>query len=196
MPKFNDSNEASPSGSLFFVIQTALAKAIKPLRFFVLSLIVFGLSLVLWTGDAQSKNLHQRLGVGYANQFSEDLPSLAVRYWPSPKMGVGAHLGVDTQDNNSRFGFMGKIYRIIFTEDNMNFYMGSGAALISFENADGKNQSGFELNGFVGAEFFLPGLDSLGFSFEAGVGVASISSDVRFRTIADSPINAGIVFYF
>lgn len=187
----------SQASSPIHRVQSSALKALtKPLKSLLFAVVFLGLSLFFWTESAYSKNLTQRLGVGYANQFSEDLPSLAVRYWPNPKMGVGAQLGVDTQDDNSRFGFMGKIYRIIFSEDNMNFYMGSGAALVSFENAAGKNQSGFELNGFVGAEFFFAGLESLGFSFEAGVGVASISSDVRFRTIADSPIKAGIVFYF
>jgi hypothetical protein len=150
---------------------------------------------------AQAKELTNRLGMGYSDQFSEPLPSMSVRYWPDPKLGVGAALGVDTQDDNSRFGFMVRLYRIIFTEDNMNFYMGTGAGLISVEttNAAGTatdNNSGFELNGFFGTEFFLAGLDSLGICFEAGVGVTSISSEVRFRTMGDSPIRAGMTFYF
>lgn len=151
--------------------------------------------------SAEAKELTNRLGLGYSDQFSESLPSVSVRYWPDPKLGVGAALGVDTEDDNSRFGFMVRLYRIIFTEDNMNFYMGTGAGLISVETpatatTKSDNDSGFELNGFFGAEFFLPGLDSLGITFEAGVGVTSISSEVRFRTIGDSPIKAGMTFYF
>lgn len=142
-----------------------------------------------------AKDLTSRLGLGYSEQFSTELPSVALRYWPDPKFGLGAALGVDTEDDNSRFGFMVRLYRIIFTEDNMNFYMGTGAGLISIETAN-DNNSGFELNGFFGGEFFLPGLDSLGFSFEAGVGVTSISSEVRFRTIGDSVMKAGVTFYF
>lgn len=146
-----------------------------------------------------AKELTNRLGVGYSNQFSEDLPSLSVRYWPDPKLGFGAALGVDTKENESAFGFMAKLYRVIFTEDNLNFYMGTGAGLISKETPTGTTSdtdSGFDLIGFCGAEFFLPGLESLSFSFEAGVGVTSISSDVRFRTFGDSPLRAGMIFYF
>lgn len=167
---------------------------------FVLSVFVL---LIVCVGQSQAKDLTNRLGLGYSDQFSVDggLPSIAVRYWPDPKLGVGAALGVDTEDDNSRFGFMARLYRIIFTEDNMNFYMGTGAGLISIEERNAttgksENDSGFEINGFFGGEFFLPGLDSLGINFEAGVGVTSISSEVRFRTIGDSPIKAGMTFYF
>jgi hypothetical protein len=153
------------------------------------------LALSLTSLVAQSKELSNRLGVGYSDQFSEDLPSLTVRYYPDPKLGVGAALGVDTEEDESRFGFMVKLYRIIFTEDNMNFYMGAGAGLLSVEE-NNDSDSGFELGGFCGGEFFFTGLESLGLSFEAGVGVTSIGSEVRFRTIGDSPIRAGMTFYF
>ena len=74
--------------------------------------------------------------------------------------------------------------------------MGGGVGLISTEISAGNNESGFELNGFAGVEFFLAGLDSLGFSLETGVGIASVESQTRFRTIGDSPLRAGATFYF
>ena len=79
------------------------------------------------------------------------------------------------------------------------FYMGGGASLVSMSPASGSagsTNSGFELNGFFGCEFFLPGLDSLGINFQAGIGVTSLSSGVRFRTIGDTPLTAGVYFYF
>ncbi len=152
---------------------------------------------------AQAKDLTSRLGVGYANQFGINggLPSLAVRYYPNPDLGVSAQVGVDTEEDASKFGFLAKVYRIVFQENNMNFYMGAGAGLISREKyntttATSDNDSGFEVSGYIGGEFFFTGLDSLGFSFETGIGVTSISSEVRFRTIGDHPMRAGITFYF
>lgn len=145
---------------------------------------------------AQAKDLTNRLGVGYANQFSTNVPSLAVRYFPDPKLSLGAELGVDTEQGNSNFGFAVNVHRIIFTEDNLNFYMGSSAGLISTQSSSSTTQSGFELSAFVGTEFFFAGLPNLGFSFEAGVGVTAISSQVRVRTIGDSPMQAGVIFYF
>ena len=59
--------------------------------------------------------------------------------------------------------------------------MGGGASLLSIEttvNNVTDNKSGFELIGFVGVEYFMPGLENVGFSFEAGVGIRSDSDGV------------------
>ena len=154
------------------------------------------LILVLLFGSVgMSKELANRLGIGYQNQFSVDVPAIAARYYPNPDLGVSAALGIDTESNTSKFGLMAKVFRIVFKEPNLNFYLGAGGGLISQEIA-GTASSGFELNGFAGVEFFMQGLESLGFIFEAGIGIASINSGVRFRTFGDHPINAGVVFYF
>ena len=155
------------------------------------------LLLALVGAAATAKEMPQRLGVGYANQFGldSDLPSIAMRYYPNADYGFMGAIGVDTEKNNSRFGAQAKIMKIIFGEDNLNFYTGAGAGLVSQEVAS-KNRSGFELAGFVGCEFFWSGLENLGVNFETGVAVTSISDEVRFRTMADHPLRAGIFFYF
>ena len=90
---------------------------------------------------------------------------------------------------------MVKLNRIVFQEDNLNFYLGAGAGLLSVETA-GVNESGFQLLAYGGMEFFFAGLDNLGFSCEFGPSVTSLSSQVRFATFGDSPLRAGITFYF
>lgn len=162
---------------------------------FIFSLILTVVVYLISSTSSYAKELPERLGVGYSNQFSEELPSLALRYYPDPKLGVGLALGIDTDDGNSKFGFMARLYRIIFPEDNMNFYMGTGAGIVTIEK-NNDSDSGFELSGFCGGEFFFTGLENLGFSFEAGIGVTSIDSQVRFRTIGDHPLKAGVIFYF
>lgn len=144
---------------------------------------------------ASAKDLSNRLGIGYKNQSSVDLPALAIQYWPGSDLGFSASVGLDTQTSNSKFSAMAKLYRVIFPEDNLNFYLGAGAGMLSVETA-GNNQSGFELMGFAGVEFFLPGLENIGWSFEAGTAITSISSGTRFRTFGDSPLRAGAIFYF
>ncbi len=166
--------------------------------------LIFAITLIVST-LAQAKDMTSRLGVGYSDSFSAaSLPSLAVKYYPSQDFSVSAALGIDTNSTNStngssNFGFGAKVYKTIFPEDNMNFYMGAGVGLVSISptsGGTGSTSSGFELNGFCGVEFFIPGLDSIGFNFQAGVGVTSLSSGVRFRTIGDTPLKAGMYFYF
>ena len=154
-------------------------------------------AILITSASAGARDLSSRLGVGYSDQFglTQSLPSLAIRYYPNADYGIMGSLGVDTAKDNSRFGFGAKIAKIVFREDHLNFYTAAGAAVVSQETA-GKNSSGFALSGVAGAEFFMPGLENLSFSFEAGIGIVSISSETRFRTIGDSPLTAGIIFYF
>jgi hypothetical protein len=155
--------------------------------------LVVGLS-ILPLLSAQSKELTNRLGIGIKNNSSEELPALAAVYYPNPDLGVTGGLGIDTQKNNSKFTFNAGIRKILFRENQMNFYYGGQAALVNFETPTEK-QSGFELSALFGAEFFLPGLDSLAFTFDGGVMMASLK-EVRFKTFADHPFRAGIIFYF
>lgn len=152
--------------------------------------------MVLCLGvSAQAKELTNRLGVGVKTNTSVDnLPSLAAAYYPNPDFGLTAALGIDTRKDNSKFGITGGVRRIIFRELNLNFYMGGKLGLINNEVA-GSKESGFELAAVFGTEFFFPGIDSLGFSFEGGLGVISTGT-TRFRTIAESPLQASMVFYF
>jgi hypothetical protein len=176
------------------------------LEFVIVLTYLLVLAAIEYPHTAHAKDLTSRLGVGYSDSFAiKPLPSIAVKYYPSTDIAVSAALGIDTnssdtnQSGNSNFGFGAKLYKTIFTEDNLNFYMGAGASLLSSSPASGTGgttSSGFELGGFVGGEFFIPGLDSLGFNFMAGVGVTSLSSGVRFRTIGETPLSAGIYFYF
>ncbi|WII70827.1 organic solvent tolerance protein [Bdellovibrio sp. 22V] len=160
----------------------------------MLKKLALALCLIAFAGTVEAKELTNRLGVGVKKNTSLDLPELAAVYYPNSDIAFAGGLGVDTQEDASRFSFNAGVRRIVFKEDNMNFYMGGSVGLVNFETL-GEKESGFELNALFGGEFFLPGLDSLGFTFEGGVGVIS-ADNVRFRTIADGPFSAGIIFYF
>jgi hypothetical protein len=159
------------------------------LRLFVLVfLAIFPSSIV------HAKDLSNRLGIGIKNNNSVDLPAIAAVYYPNADVGFTGSLGVDTQDNESKFAANAGIRKILFREDHMNFYYGGQVGLVNFESS-GNKESGFELNVVFGGEFFFAGLDSLGFSFEGGVGLSSLDK-TRFRTVGDDPLKAGLIFYF
>ncbi|WP_374080075.1 organic solvent tolerance protein [Bdellovibrio bacteriovorus] len=156
--------------------------------------LTLSLCLMALAGSVEAKELTNRLGVGVKKNTSLDLPELATVYHLAPDISVTGGLGIDTQKDYSKFSFNAGVRRVVFKEDNMNFYMGGSVGLVNFETA-GEKESGFELNALFGGEFFFTGLDSLAFTFEGGVGVIS-ADNVRFRTVADGPFNAGIIFYF
>lgn len=150
----------------------------------------------LWffSTPASAKEMVSRLGIGVKNDTSINLPSLTVHYHPTTDIGLTGGLGIDTRKDYSRFALSGGVRRIVFKEDNMNFFMGGELGLINVETA-GEKESGFYLSGLFGAEFFFSGLENLGFSLQGGVGVMSLE-DVRFRTVADAPLQAAVTFYF
>ena len=168
-----------------------------------LALMSFGLSFLLsgWGTPAQAVNLSNRLGVGYSNQWAVDLPALTARYYPTANTGVSLALGMNTETNHSRLGVLAKVYHLIFTEEHLNFYGGGGVGLVSSENlpegeTKSENQSGVEVIGVLGTEFFFTGLESLGFIVEVGIAIRSDSRGTLFRTMGDHPLRGGIIFYF
>lgn len=160
-----------------------------------MKIVSFVIAITLLSAKASAVDLANRLGVGYTNQMSADLPSITARYYPNASTGVSLALGINTEENDSRFGVLAKLYRIIFTEENLNFYVGGGAGLLSLE-VGGQSRSGFEVLTYLGVEYFFSGLENLGFSFEVGVGVRSDSEGTSFRTVADHPLRGGMIFYF
>jgi len=151
-------------------------------------------AVVLLSQGVWAKDLASRLGVGMKNNSSEDVPAVSVVYYPNQDFGITGGIGIDTKKDQSKFVVNGGVRKILFRENQLNFYFGGQLGIVNYEGG-GEKQNGFELNAVFGAEFFFTGLDSLGFSFEGGAGISSLK-DVRFRTIGDSPMRAGITFYF
>lgn len=137
-----------------------------------------------------AKDLAGRLGFGFVNEYSNGVPALSVKYGLAKDIQVGGALGFTTT-NPSDVLFAGKFYKNIFYETNLNFY--SAAALAYLKKGD---NSGIEILGVLGAEFFIPGVDSLGLSFEAGVSGSNITNTFVLKTIGYTFINAGMHFYF
>lgn len=158
---------------------------------------VFTVLIVMIFGTlekVEAKDLSHRLGIGYRDSYSFPLPSMAIQYYPNTDYGIISALGIDTEDKNSRFAFSFGMRKIIFKEENLNFFFGGILTLANTDNGIDK-RSGFEMAATVGSEFFLQGLDSLGFNVETGVAVSNLNK-VRFRTLGDSFIKSGIIFYF
>jgi hypothetical protein len=84
-----------------------------------------------------------------------------------------------------------KFFKNIFYENNLNFYYMAGVGLLNF-NGQGGVQA---ITGF-GAEFFVPGLESLGLSVETGASFDNGTGSYALKTLGVSFLDAGIHFYF
>lgn len=143
---------------------------------------------------AMAKDLTHRLGVGFKNNTSVSIPSLAGVYFYSKDLAFTASVGLDTQKNASTFQASGGARYILFFENNMNAYVSGQLGVINAEDATGK-ATGVEVLGLGGVEFFFTGLENLGFTIEAGLGLSTLRN-TRMRTVADDPLRAGFTFYF
>lgn len=159
------------------------------------------LLFVLFLGNsALAVDLSDRLGLGLSQQTgAAEVPLLTAHYYPNADYGLSLGFGIDTKDDESKLAVLAKAVKIIFREEQMNFYMGGSVAIVNSEQTTVNGVEDFsntEVSALLGGEFFFKGLDSLGFSFETGISVISGDGGSRFRTIADNPFRAGIVFYF
>jgi hypothetical protein len=141
-------------------------------------------------GNSFARELHGRIGLGYNSQYSASIPGISVKYGLTKDLHLNGVLGFATSSPAQTL-FALKGLQNIFTEVNLNFYGLLGAAYIS-----GNARSSYEVLGGFGSEFFIPGLESLGFSVELGLSLTNISGSTVLKTMGAHFLNAGIHFYF
>jgi hypothetical protein len=143
----------------------------------------------------EARELTGRLGLGYNAQLantsaSGGVPGVAVKYAFSRDIAIEAIAAASTgSPTNSAFG--AKFFKNLFLETNLNFYFMLGGALVT-----GGGSSGSQFLSGFGTEFFLPGLESLGWSMEVGGSFDNLSGSFALKTLGVSFLNAGMRFYF
>lgn len=155
--------------------------------------ILLALFLLLNSFGALALEKTNRLGIGMTNQLKNDFPALSFKIQKTKSFAFGGMAGVSSANDKGGYGVGIKLYRNIFDEPQLNFYLAGTGALIS-NKTNGTSISGFQLDMSLGSEFHFQGLNSLGFSFEFGLS-ANKKKDFVFETLGDHFIVAGIHFY-
>ena len=144
---------------------------------------------------ASAKDMQGRLGLGYNAEFANfyainSVPAVSLKFGLTRDIAVEGLVGIGTSSpGNSVTGI--KFFKNLFYETNLNFYFTVGGAVLS-----ANSRSGAEFLGGFGAEFFIPGIESLGFSFETGATFDNLAGSFVIKTLGVSFLNAGIHFYF
>lgn len=153
-------------------------------------------AMTLSMSDAQARDLQGRIGLGYNAQFANyresggDVPGIALKYAFTRDLAVEGVIGLaTTKPGNSVIGL--KFFKNLFFETNLNFYTMLAGGLVA-----ANNESGVDFQGGFGAEFFIPGLESIGLSMEVGGEITNITGSMVFRTLGASFLHAGMRFYF
>jgi len=161
----------------------------------LLSLICCAILSLSVSLSSEARELQGRMGLGYNSQFVnsselERVPAVSLKYGLSRELATELLLGFSTTTPTNRVTGI-KIFKNIFFETQLNFYGFLGAGLLS-----ARGNSGFQCMGGFGAEFFIPGVESLGFAMETGGSMDTLSGSLAVRTMGASFLDAGIHFYF
>ncbi len=152
-------------------------------------------ALFLLSGQSFAISKTGRMGLGLTNQPINDIPSLSLKLQQNRYFALGAILGFRSGADNTEYGAGLKIYRVIFEEELLNFFLSATALSLSFEDKQKKLQSGYQLDGTMGAEFHFEGIESIGFSFEFGISASRGPEGRRIETLGNNLVRAGVHFY-
>jgi hypothetical protein len=159
-------------------------------------LVWLGILGLLATNHVHARELHGRTGIGYNGQFgmsgfSGGVPGLSIKYGIARGIQIQGIGGFSTGSPTVAAGGF-KYMQTLFPENYLNFYFMAGGALVGVN----KN-TGVEFIGGVGTEFFIPGIDSVGISFEAGAAFENATTgSFILKTFGASFLHAGMHFYF
>ncbi len=157
------------------------------LRNFSLPILAF---IVFLSQTAYSLNLTGRLGMGLSNQLANDIPAISFKVQNSASSAYGGLVAIDSSTNYTDYGLGVKGYRLLFDEPHLNFYFAGMAALLKKND-----KSGYQIDGTMGSEFHIPGLESIGLSFEFGLSFNKVNDVRHFQTTGDHFVTAAVHFY-
>jgi hypothetical protein len=142
-----------------------------------------------------ARDMQGRLGLGYNSQYGNTsvasrVPGVSVKYALTRDIAAEGIVGVATGTPSNSTAAL-KFSKNIFFETNLNFYFMLGAGLLTLNG-----RAGSQFIGGFGVEFFIPGIESLGFCVETGGSFDNLSGSFSLKTLGVSFLDAGIHFYF
>ncbi len=150
--------------------------------------------LLLATGNVWAINKTGRMGVGLTNQLVNELPALSIKIQQNRHYALGALLGFRSNEDATTYGAGLRVYRNIFEEELLNFYLAGSMISLSYEE-DQKAKSGYQFDGTLGTEFHFQGIESIGFSFEFGFSYNQGPNGRSFETLGNNFLKAAVHFY-
>ncbi len=157
----------------------------------------FWFGLLLWSSfsalGAWGMERIDRLGVGVSGQLKNDFPAISFKLQQSNSFALGGLLALSTNSSQGGYGMGIKLYRMIFDEPQLNFYLSLMGGLLK-ETQGPVSSSGFQFDFTAGSEFSFAGLNSLGMSFEFGISLRQMD-ELIVETVGNHFISAGIHFY-
>jgi hypothetical protein len=160
-------------------------------------LFVFGALFLLLTQQAYAMNLVGRLGIGYTNQVVTGIDAISLKLQRNRANAFGAIMGVDSSSESSNYALGLKMYRVIYDEPQLNFYSAFSGIFFTYQDPEDTDQTenGHQLDAAFGTEFSMQGLESIGFSFEFGLGMNKYNGSTNISTVGYGVFTSAVHFY-
>lgn len=151
-------------------------------------------ALLLTSLPSFAMSLTGRLGLGTTNQVVTGIDALSVKLQRNRSVALSGIFGLRNSSDSSNYAVGGKIYRIIYDEPQLNFYSALSGITFTYQN-EGSTENGYQFDAGLGAEFALQGLESIGFSFEFGMGINKYNGTSNIQTNGHHVMTSAIHFY-
>jgi len=158
-------------------------------------LIIALLLVIMQTTQANAMSLVGRLGLGATNQVITGLDALSVKLQRNRSIAVSGIFGIDNSEDSSQYALGAKVFRLIYDEPQVNFYSSLSAITFTYPNDEEKTTNGYQVDAGFGAEFSLQGLESIGFSFEFGMGLHKYKEGSSIKTYGHNILTSAVHFY-
>jgi hypothetical protein len=159
-------------------------------------LIFLVVSIILFSVTANAAPLIGRLGIGMANHLESGMDLVSFKIQRSRSSAMGGHFGMDSSADGVLYALGGKLYKYIYEEPQLNFYSAIAGTLYTYQNnTSGNTDQGYQFDGTFGSEFHFQGLESIGFSFEFGIGFSKYQEETHLKTIGHNTIRSAVHFY-
>lgn len=144
---------------------------------------------------SRAMNLSGRLGLGLSNQVVSGIDALSLKLQRNRASAFGALIGVDSSSDASNYALGLKGYRVIYDEPQLNFYSALTGIFFTYQDPDDSTDSGYQAEAALGTEFTFQGLESVGFSFEFGLGLTKHNGATSVKTIGHNVLVSAVHFY-
>jgi hypothetical protein len=154
------------------------------------------LLLPLLVSPASAKDLNGRFGVGFSQQVAGAgaLSAISLKFGlptgkPTVNFAVEGDVGVNVVGADTTLFAGGRLVYGLVAEDNMNLNLGAAVGYLAEPD-----EAYIRVQPSLGAEFFLFGLENLGFSADLGVNV-DLGTVTNVATVGGAPMVA-MHYYF
>jgi hypothetical protein len=137
-----------------------------------------------------------RLGVGMSNHIISGLPTISMKLQRNRSSALGGLFGIDSSPDGSFYALGLKYFRLIYEEPQLNFYSALGGAMFTYNNIENDaTEQAYQIDGVFGTEFSFQGIESVGFSFEFGIGMNNYQGDTHISTLGYNVVQSAVHFY-